>query len=342
MKLTKNQLKNLVEEVIAEQEGTLINEDQILEESFADLIQKMKVSARSGLRSFGRIAKNSKASREFERVLDATENATPEEKNDATWKAIEIIKPTFKQMIDVFSEYEMRVSQAAEKMNSKLKQSAIDPSLLQKLGDLLSKEDIAAPEDMPVMSTGEEGPGGLGTGTNDPRQDFGTVRTGPPKGMEDEEGNRVSEAEASVYSHAPSGVSAGASKAAYDAAIELTNWVVSHESYLNTLTDIAGKSGQGGAFKELLNAVSGQEPEMDKGVAMSVSDDPEQPVGLQKDRKPRGGVEKARATRAPGTGIGKMTPGAIGTRTGGRLEETINLSEKKLKKLIKNEYKNNK
>jgi hypothetical protein len=178
--------------------------------------------------------------------------------------------------------------------------------------------------------------------------DEGTVITGPPEGMEDEEGNRVSEADdEGAWAMKPDksgkrSVSFGGRKAAYDAAIELTNWVVSHESYLSTLTDIAGKSGQGGAFKELLNAVSGQEPEMDKGVAMSVSDDPEQPVGLQKDRKPRGGVEKARATRAPGTGIGKMTPGAIGTRTGGRLEETINLSEKKLKKLIKNEYKNNK
>ena len=341
MKLTKKQLKNLVQEVILEESTGLINEDQLLEEGFADLIQKMKTSARSGLRSFGRIAKNSKASREFERVLDATENATPEEKAAASRKAIGLIKPTFKQMIDVFSEYEMRVSQAAEKMNSKLKQSAIDPSLLQKLGDLLSQEDIAAPEDMPVMSTGEEGPGGLGTGTNDiDRQDFGTVRTGPPTGMEDEEGNRVSEAE-DDRSYAPKPVSGkqpishGAKDAAYDAAIELTNWVVSHESYLSTLTDIAGNSGQGGAFKELLNAVTGQEPEMDKGVAMSVSDDSEQPVGLQKDRKPRKGVEKARATPVPKS----RTLGA------NRLEETITLytlSEGKLKKLIKNELKNNK
>ena len=336
MKLTKKQLKNLVQEVILEESTGLINEEQLLEEGFADLIQKMKTSARSGLRSFGRIAKNSKASREFERVLDATENATPEEKAAASRKAIGLIKPTFKQMIDVFSEYEMRVSQAAEKMNSKLKQSAIDPSLLQKLGDLLSQEDIAAPEDMPVMSTGEEGPGGLGTGTNDiDRQDFGTVRTGPPTGMEDEEGNRVSEAEGGSQGDSTRGVSQGASKAAYDAAIELTNWVVSHESYLSTLTDIAGNSGQGGAFKELLNAVTGQEPEMDKGVAMSVSDDSEQPVGLQKDRKPRKGVEKARATPVPKS----RTLGA------NRLEETITLSEKKLNSLIKNiknELKNSK
>ena len=97
MKLTKKQLKNLVQEVILEESTGLVNEDQLLEEGFADLVRKMKTSARSGLRSFGRIAKNSKASREFERVLDATENATPEEKAAASRKAIGLIKPTFKQ-----------------------------------------------------------------------------------------------------------------------------------------------------------------------------------------------------------------------------------------------------
>ena len=339
MRLTKEQLKSLVEEVILEERGSLTNEAQLLEEGFADLMQKMKTSARSGLRSFGRIAKNSKASRELERVLDVEENATDDEKQAARTQVFNLITPTFKQMIDVFSEYEMKVSQAAAKMNSKLKQSAIDPSLLQKIGDMLSNEDEAAPEGMPTMSSGEVGPGGLGTGTNDPRQDFGTTRTGPPKGMEDEEGNRVSEAE-DDRSYAPKPVSGkqpishGAKDAAYDAAVELTNWVVSHETYLSTLTDIAGRSGQGGAFLELLNAVTGIEPKMDKGVPMSVSDDPEQPVGLQKDRKPRAGVEKARAEKTPRSRT-------LGTG-GANLEEIYTLSEGKLKKLIKNELKNNK
>lgn len=319
MKLTKKQLKNLVQEVILEESTGLVNEDQLLEEGFADLVRKMKTSARSGLRSFGRIAKNSKVSRELERVLDTTENATPEEKDAALTKVMYTVKPTFKQMIDVFSEYEMKVSQAAEKMNSKLKQAAIDPSLLQRLGDMLSVEDEN------VEKTGP--PEGM-------EDETGTVMTGPPEGMEDEEGNRVSEAEEETWGNEDAGVSYDAAPAVYRAAAELTNWVVSHESYLSTLTDIAGTSGQGGAFKELLNAISGQEPKMDKGVAMSVSDDPEQPVGLQKDRKPRKGVEKARATPVPKT------------RTlGSNLEETITLSEKKLNSLIKNiknELKNSK
>ena len=70
MKLTKEQLKKLVEEVILEEivgkDTDLVNEERLLEEGFADIMQKMRSSGRSAIRGFMRKSANSKANRKIE------------------------------------------------------------------------------------------------------------------------------------------------------------------------------------------------------------------------------------------------------------------------------------
>ena len=329
MKLTKKQLKDLVEEVISDYDGLSLLEEQILEEGFSDVVQKMRSSSRSAIRGLLRKAANSKTNRKIEAALDNVERAAPEQKEEAINSAFDTAGYVMEQLVDVFDEFEVKFRAINNKLQTRLKQSAISPQTLQRMGEILSFED----ED--VEKTGP--PKGM-------EDETGTVITGPPKGMEDAEGNRVTEAD---ETH-------DVSDATFRLSAELVNWAVTMEGFSDQLSAIAGTAGTGGALRDALEKYAeygGMSPSMGLGganpkkkksdVAMSVVDNPEQATGLQKTRKPRGGVEKARGTRAPSRGIGKMSPGTIGTRTGGRMEETIDFSENKLKKLI-NEYTNNK
>ena len=83
MKLTKLQLKQLVEEVILEENTKdIVSEEQMqqLEEGFADIMQKMRSSGRSAIRGFLRKSANSKANRKIEAALDNAEELPPEQK----------------------------------------------------------------------------------------------------------------------------------------------------------------------------------------------------------------------------------------------------------------------
>tara|TARA_R100000008_G_scaffold47461_1_gene28102 strand:- start:773 stop:1738 length:966 start_codon:yes stop_codon:yes gene_type:complete len=321
MKLTKAQLKKLVEEVILEESKEVLSEEHIrmLEEDIADVFQSIKLGAKTGLRKWITLAKASKANRMLDAALDTAEEASPEQKEVAGQKALKRVAPTMAQLADVFAEYEIKVRQANDKLQTKLKAVAIDPTSLNRLADMLSVEDEPELRAQGLQPDNED-----------------DVVTGPPEGMEDAEGKPVTEAVATGET----------ADAVYRAAAELVNWISIHNGYMDKLSELAGVGGTGGKLKELSVAIDpSAAPEAGEigDVAMSATD-PETPVGLAKDRKPRGGVEKARATKAPTGGLGGYKKGTIGTKStvAGQLEETITLSEEKLKRLIKNELKNNK
>ena len=113
MKLTKKQLKKIVEEVILEESKEVLSEEhtRMLEEKLdiADVVQSVKLGAKTGLRKWITLAKASKANRMIDAALDTAEEASPEQKEVAGQKALKMVAPTMAQLADVFAEYEIKV-----------------------------------------------------------------------------------------------------------------------------------------------------------------------------------------------------------------------------------------
>ena len=112
MKLTKEQLKKLVEEVILEEivgkDTDLVNEERLLEEGFADIMQKMRSSGRSAIRGFMRKSANSKANRKIEAALDSAEELPPEQREEAFQSAWAASGYMVEQLVDILKHFIMK------------------------------------------------------------------------------------------------------------------------------------------------------------------------------------------------------------------------------------------
>tara|TARA_B100000287_G_scaffold83657_1_gene76312 strand:- start:838 stop:1842 length:1005 start_codon:yes stop_codon:yes gene_type:complete len=334
MKLTKLQLKQLVEEVILEENTKdIVSEEQVqqLEEGFADIMQKMRSSGRSAIRGFLRKSANSKANRKIEAALDNAEELPPEQKKEALDSAWMASGYMIEQLVDIFDEFEVKFRSINDKLQAKLKQSAISPQTLQRMAEMLSLEDEEAPEGDVVRTV------------DDRDADFGTVKTGPPENMPT--GNRLEEAEATSV----------VADSLFRASAELVNWIVTMEGFSAQLSDIAGTAGTGGALRDVLEKYadlggagmspamrfSGSNPKKKKSdVAMSVTDDPNQPTKVAPG--PRVGTASAKAGATPASAVRTLQPGKTADlgRTR-RRNESVELSKEYLEKLV-NELKDKK
>jgi hypothetical protein len=334
MKLTKLQLKKLVEEVILEENTKdIVSEEQLqqLEEGFADIMQKMRSSGRSAIRGFLRKSANSKANRKIEAALDNAEELPPEQRKEAVGSAWSASMFMIEQLVDIFDEFEVKFRSINDKLQRKLKQSAISPQTLQRMAEMLSIEDEEAPEGDVVRTV------------DDRDADFGTVKTGPPENMPT--GNRLEEAEGTSL----------VADSLFRASAELVNWIVTMEGFSAQLSDIAGTAGTGGALRDVLEKYDdggggmsyamryggGTNPEKKKSdVAMSVTDDPNQPTKVAPG--PRVGTASAKAGATPASAVRTLQPGKTADlgRTR-RRNESVELSKEYLEKLV-NELKDKK
>ena len=332
MKLTKLQLKQLVEEVILEENTKdIVSEEQMqqLEEGFADIMQKMRSSGRSAIRGFLKNSANSKANRKIEAALDNAEELPPEQKKEALDSAWMASGYMIEQLVDIFDEFDVKFRSINDKLQAKLKQSAISPQTLQRMAEMLSLEDEEAPEGDVVRTV------------DDRDADFGTVKTGPPENMPT--GNRLEEAEAT------------SADSLFRASAELVNWIVTMEGFSAQLSDIAGTAGAGGALRDVLEKYadlggagmspamrfSGSNPKKKKSdIAMSVTDDPNQPTKVAPG--PRVGTASAKAGATPASAVRTLQPGKTADvgRTR-RRNESVELSKEYLEKLV-NELKDKK